>query len=944
MLTFCINAYSQVPNYVPTNGLVGWWPFNGNANDESGHGNNGTVIGATLITDRNGLQAYKFDGIDDIININSKAGNFGANDFSVSLWVYDEDTQNSGTLVGKRNDDANMLNLIWSNSPGLELGSPYVLITPKGSMLNEWKNCVLIRKGTNISIYINGVLEQKNVSSMTPNINNSANLSFGARYSYSQTGQHFKGSIDDIGIWNRALSEEEIRILYSLQKVAQNQLSQVPIYVPTSGLVGWWPLNGNANDESGHGNNGTVNGASLIADRNGQQAYKFDGIDDIINVNSKVANFGTNDFSVSLWVYDADIQNSGTLVGKRKDDVSGQAYLSQKAKDQFNNFNKIDGAGLAQLEEPDDISLYEKVPYKDLQYRDGTPVFNPTPTEEGNVWIKTGVDYTSANLFDALTVMIEDQGFTFNQPTDLSADENRYSLYLKDIMDDFPALKSQKGVIRPDQIIYPKADLMVIPSRETCRAVIKKLDYCMKSSSGFDCQKDLLKNKITVLRCGDLEMVGGVLGLKDEYQNILRRGAPYGVADLKRVLGTAQYGSISTESSGIQSDGANKPKNSLLATWNHCLVVRRKNEVSLYVNGVKQQQNLTGNIPNINNSADLCFGARYFYDPTKEHFKGSIDDIGIWNRALTEGEIKGLYSFEDYLASTKKENQSELKTNSSNLNSDYANRIIDMNNKLEAINDTIQKIAYLNLVNSQLNPNKSMWTAHDSSIYDNLHLRKLLFIFPKKHNDPKITKADWRDLYDFLINRCNENSFAGSELRPWFLYWNCMVRQYMGTDYFEIKWEQKILEEYTESNFPLGSPFYKECQRIVNGSNSSDSKNTKITNSKPIETSEVVSSKTTDWNGSYGNNNPPTTKLTVNGKNITVKFKNVSDGVTTIKASYNGVSSGFMNLGSKYVTSDDSYFLIYFEDWKDHKSALVEYYDELGNKLWRESLSTGWFK
>ena len=845
MLTFCINAYSQVPNYVPTNGLVGWWPFNGNANDESGHGNNGTVIGATLITDRNGLQAYKFDGIDDIININSKAGNFGANDFSVSLWVYDEDTQNSGTLVGKRNDDANMLNLIWSNSPGLELGSPYVLITPKGSMLNEWKNCVLIRKGTNISIYINGVLEQKNVSSMTPNINNSANLSFGARYSYSQTGQHFKGSIDDIGIWNRALSEEEIRILYSLQKVAQNQLSQVPIYVPTSGLVGWWPLNGNANDESGHGNNGTVNGASLIADRNGQQAYKFDGIDDIINVNSKVANFGTNDFSVSLWVYDADIQNSGTLVGKRKDDVSGQAYLSQKAKDQFNNFNKIDGAGLAQLEEPDDISLYEKVPYKDLQYRDGTPVFNPTPTEEGNVWIKTGVDYTSANLFDALTVMIEDQGFTFNQPTDLSADENRYSLYLKDIMDDFPALKSQKGVIRPDQIIYPKADLMVIPSRETCRAVIKKLDYCMKSSSGVNCQKDLLKNKITVLRCGDLEMVGGVLGLKDEYQNILRRGAPYGVADLKRVLGTAQYGSISTGSSGIQSDGANKPKNSLLATWNHCLVVRRKNEVSLYVNGVKQQQNLTGNIPNINNSADLCFGARYFYDPTKEHFKGSIDDIGIWNRALTEGEIKGLYSFEDYLASTKKEKESKSQniTNESKQQGTsqfvIPNNVLEISSALDQRNDTLEKITYLNdLISYVKNKSSNERTDWDLRMCLASFYYKLYFILPNRYNDPRISQDEWISLNNFLNNLGDDAYKNGTDknMRGCFLYWSIFVRQKLGESYIDIKLHKMVVNEFTKDDFPMGKGFYNECKNIVDGANNASINSTEYRLAQKLST------------------------------------------------------------------------------------------------------------
>jgi hypothetical protein len=46
--------------------------------------------------------------------------------------------------------------------------------------------------------------------------------------------------------------------------IAQN----VPAYVPTNGLVGWWPFNGNANDESGNGNHGTVNGATLTADRN----------------------------------------------------------------------------------------------------------------------------------------------------------------------------------------------------------------------------------------------------------------------------------------------------------------------------------------------------------------------------------------------------------------------------------------------------------------------------------------------------------------------------------------------------------------------------------------------------------------------------------------------------------------------------------------------------
>ena len=49
-----MNANSQtLPSYLPADGLVGWWPFNGNANDESGNGNDATVNGAALTADRN---------------------------------------------------------------------------------------------------------------------------------------------------------------------------------------------------------------------------------------------------------------------------------------------------------------------------------------------------------------------------------------------------------------------------------------------------------------------------------------------------------------------------------------------------------------------------------------------------------------------------------------------------------------------------------------------------------------------------------------------------------------------------------------------------------------------------------------------------------------------------------------------------------------------------
>ena len=87
-VAFGLSASAQVPSYVPTNGLLGWWPFSGNASDQSGNGNNGTANGATLTTDRDGTanSAFNFNGLNQNIDGNL-AGLSSLTSSTLTAWV-----------------------------------------------------------------------------------------------------------------------------------------------------------------------------------------------------------------------------------------------------------------------------------------------------------------------------------------------------------------------------------------------------------------------------------------------------------------------------------------------------------------------------------------------------------------------------------------------------------------------------------------------------------------------------------------------------------------------------------------------------------------------------------------------------------------------------------------------------------------------------------------
>jgi uncharacterized protein (TIGR02145 family) len=244
---FCLWAlttYSQIPDYVPTDGLVGWWPFNGNATDESGNGNDGTVNGAELTEDRNGEanKAYSFDGIDDFITCANFSAIFGQTNRTYVFWL--KCSQNSpggwvistgpelfnegGACAAGYHIDAKITNAD-CGFQGIGVGincSQRRIQTIVND--NLWKHVVVLYDGSGISntkVYINGNLVNSLYCNDGTDIYNFPNtlsingLSFGKRND-NYTGTYFSGLLDDIGIWNRALTEEEIQQLY-LAEVAE---------------------------------------------------------------------------------------------------------------------------------------------------------------------------------------------------------------------------------------------------------------------------------------------------------------------------------------------------------------------------------------------------------------------------------------------------------------------------------------------------------------------------------------------------------------------------------------------------------------------------------------------------------------------------------------------------------------------------------------------------
>jgi hypothetical protein len=292
-------------------GLQAYYPFSGTAMDYSGNGHHGIVFGEALLSsDRFGNpdSAFEFDGIDDYINTFST---FDSEERTLSVWINPYDTIGSG-----ESEDETLINVAISqdnneliygilrvdiNDGNMKLwaGGVSGTYTDSSVVINNWYHLVLVRTENSTAYYINGDFVGSGTSdgiasTYFPNSN------FIIGCGRTTANQFFKGKIDDVRIYNRALQQCEIESFFTNDEPDLNV-----------GLQAFYPFSGNADDFSDHGHDAVIfGGTEATTDRfgNTNSAFKFDGIDDYINTYSS---FDFEKRTLSAWINPFELVGSG---------------------------------------------------------------------------------------------------------------------------------------------------------------------------------------------------------------------------------------------------------------------------------------------------------------------------------------------------------------------------------------------------------------------------------------------------------------------------------------------------------------------------------------------------------------------------------------------------------------------------------------------------------
>jgi hypothetical protein len=231
--------YSSWPCVQPPAGLVSWWPGDGNANDIIDR-NDGILKGGATFASAKVGQGFFLDGIDDFVDAgNDPILHVSDGDFTVDAWVFFNELAHppGGNIIAPQGDmsivDKMSTNAVNGNIDGWRLlkqddnrfyfclgggeagdgcnDPAFTVYSTTVSTTGVWFHIAAVKSATSFSIYVNGQLQDSR--SPVPSFldTHSANLRIGSN---AVEGSHLNGLIDEVEIFNRALSTAEIQAIF----------------------------------------------------------------------------------------------------------------------------------------------------------------------------------------------------------------------------------------------------------------------------------------------------------------------------------------------------------------------------------------------------------------------------------------------------------------------------------------------------------------------------------------------------------------------------------------------------------------------------------------------------------------------------------------------------------------------------------------------------------
>lgn len=666
------------------NGLVAQYTFNnGNANDETG-ANHGTVVGATLTTDRfgNADKAYSFSNAyikvphTTAIDLNLMSG------LSISVWVK-EGTTTSGLLsiVTKWNGSTSEQYGIFDNGNNNTVAVRTVnsngITDAANRSLNTWHHVVFTYdKATGAhKIYTDKVLTLNQTKAGNyANSTATTSLGIGAQINDlngagASPSRFFNGSIDDVLIYNRVLNQAEVDSLFNTSTTIQTQ--------PVNGLVAKYSFNnGTPNDEAGSNHGTAVGNATLTADRfgNPNMAYTFS------NAYVKVPHSNTLDLdqmaglSISAWVKETGASSGlRAIVAKWKGSTSEQYALFDNGNNNTVAIRSINSNGITDAANRSlntwhhVVFTYDKATGQHKIYTDKVITLNQ---------IMPGT-YTNATVTTSLGI-----GAQLNDENGGGITSSRFFLGSIDDVHIYNRVLSQTEVDSlfnlPNPVVTPPVQMAPTARYSFNQGNANdEIGTNHGTPNGVTLATDRFgnANKAYSFVNGDYIALPNAPELKNEAMTVSLWVAPDSFAAsnvnanyLYTVTNTLSGAWLcnfcltlepsSSKYLSVVQNGAAAPSNSVvlrsaatlpaMPQWSHYVLTMTHDSVKSYINGVLDGQGAKGFTSNFTSDSIYIGTARnsnYF-----GNFNGRLDDIVVYTRALSATEVDSIYQAEKVLS------------------------------------------------------------------------------------------------------------------------------------------------------------------------------------------------------------------------------------------------------------------------------------------------------